>query len=99
MIGVFVRFRYSAGFDDQMLRNVAEGARPKFEAMPGLRSKVFTIDRARREATNFYLWDSEEAAKAFYTDELLDRITSLYGVRPSVEFVEIAALVDNGSAR
>lgn len=99
MIGVFVRFRYPAGFDEQVLRKVAEGARTKFEGMPGLRSKAFTIDRVRREATNFYVWDSEQAAQAFYTDDLLDRITSLYGVRPSVEFVEIAALVDNGSAR
>ena len=99
MIGVFVRFRYAADFDEQAIRQVAAGARSKFEGMPGLRLKAFTIDRARREATNFYVWESADAAKAFYTDELLERITALYGVRPGVEFVELAALVDNGSAR
>ena len=42
-----------------------------------------------------YVWDSEEAAKAFFTDELVERVTGLYGVRPSVEFSQIATLVEN----
>ena len=61
----------------------------------GLRSKAFTLNSAKREATNFYVWDSEDAAKAFFTQELLEGVTGLYGVRPSVEFVQIAALVEN----
>jgi heme-degrading monooxygenase HmoA len=99
MIGVFVRFRYGADFDEQVIRQVAAGARAKFEGMAGLRSKAFTLDPAKREATNFYVWESEDAAKAFFTDELVNRITGLYGVRPSVEYVEIAALVENAQSR
>ena len=67
------------------MRKIAETARAKFEGMPGLRSKTFTINSRKREATNFYVWDSEEAAIAFFTDESLDRVTEVYGVRPSVE--------------
>jgi hypothetical protein len=63
--------------------------------MPGLHSKLFTIDTERREARNVYLWDSESAARAFFTEELTHRVTGLYGVRPTIEFVEIAGLVDN----
>jgi heme-degrading monooxygenase HmoA len=95
MIGVFVTFRYRENFDAQAVRKTAEAARAKFQGMPGLRSKAFTINSAKREATNFYVWDSEEAAKAFFSDALLEFVTGLYGVRPSVEFVEIAALVEN----
>jgi len=95
MIGVFVTFRYGDNFDDQAVRKIAETARIRFEGMPGLRSKAFTINPGKREAANFYVWDSEEAAKAFFTDQLLERVTGLYGVRPGVEFVEIAALVEN----
>jgi heme-degrading monooxygenase HmoA len=95
MIGVFVAFRYADNFDEQAVRAIAATARARFEGMPGLRSKAFTLNAEKREATNFYVWDSEEAAKAFFTDELLDRVTGLYGVRPSVEFVEIATLVEN----
>jgi hypothetical protein len=95
MIGVFVAFRYAGQFDEQAVRKIAEAARARFEGMPGLRSKAFTVNPAKREAVNFYIWDSEEAAKAFFTDAILERVTGLYGVRPSVEFVQIAALVEN----
>jgi hypothetical protein len=95
MIGVFVRFLYGDEFDEQAVRKIAETTRVRFERMPGLRSKAFTIDPGKRQAANFYVWDSDEAGKAFFTDALLERITGLYGVRPSIEFVQIAALVEN----
>jgi len=98
MISVFVTFRYGENFDEQAVRKIAETARPRFEGMPGLRSKAFTVNSGKREATNFYVWDSEDAAKAFFTDELLERVTRLYGVCPSVEFVRIATLVENARA-
>jgi heme-degrading monooxygenase HmoA len=95
MIGVFVTFRYGENFDEQAVRKIAETARAKFEGMPGLRSKAFTVNSGKREAANFYVWDSEEAAKAFFTDQLLERLAGLYGVLPSVEFVQIVTLVEN----
>jgi hypothetical protein len=95
MIGVFVTFRYGDNFDGRAVRKIAETARVRFERMPALRSKAFTLNSGKREAVNFYVWDSEEAAKAFFTDELVERVTSLYGVRPSIEFVQIATLVEN----
>ena len=98
MIGVFVSFGYGDDFDEQAVRKIAQTVRARFEGMPGLRSKAFTVSSRKREATNFYVWDSEEAAKAFFTDELLERVTGLYGVRPAVEFVQIASLVENAPA-
>ena len=96
MIGVMVTFRLGEKFDEQKVRKIAEGARGKFEGMAGLRSKVFTFDAGRKVAMNFYMWDSEEAARAFFSEELVGRVTGLYGVRPEVEFVEVAGLVENG---
>ena len=98
MIGVFVTFRYGEDFDEQAVRKLAETARPRFQGMPGLRSKAFTVNPGRREATNFYIWDSEAAAKAFFTAAMVERVTGLYGVRPSVEFAQIATLVENARA-
>jgi heme-degrading monooxygenase HmoA len=98
MIGVFVTFRYGDHFDELAVRKIAETARAKFEGVPGLRSKAFTISTEKREAVNFYVWDSAEAAKEFFNEALLERVTGLYGVRPSVEFVQIAALVENARA-
>ena len=95
MVGVFVTFRYGDNFDEQAVRKIAETTRSRFEGMSGLRSKAFTLNSEKREATNFYVWESEDAAKAFFTDELVERVTGLYGVRPSIEFVQIATLVEN----
>jgi heme-degrading monooxygenase HmoA len=95
LIGVFVTFRYGNNFDERAVRKTAETARARFEGMPGLRSKAFTLNSEKREAANFYIWDSEEDAKAFFTDELVERVAGLYGVRPGVEFVQIAAFVEN----
>ena len=98
MIGIFVTFRFAEGFDEAAITKIAENVRGRFEGMPGLRSKTFTVNAAKREAVNVYVWDSEDAAKAFFTEQLLDRVTGLYGVRPTIDFVRIAALVDNHRA-
>jgi hypothetical protein len=95
MVGVIVSFDYDGEFDRERVLAVAEKARASFEGMPELRLKVFTADEAQRRAVNVYVWESEEAAKSFFTDELTELVTGLYGVRPRIEFVEIAALVDN----
>ena len=81
-----------------MSKPCGRSLRPRTQSlkkMAGLRSKAFTLKSAKREATNFYVWDSEGAAKAFFTEELLERVTGLYGMRPTVEFVQIATLVEN----
>jgi hypothetical protein len=39
--------------------------------------------------------DYEDTARALFSDKLLERVTGLYGVRPTVEFVQIATLVEN----
>jgi hypothetical protein len=99
MIGVFLTFRYSEGFDAERLRTIAENGAPTFDGLAGLRSKTFTLNAAKREAINFYVWESEEAAKRLYDETVMARVTSLYGVRPTVDTVEIAVLVDNAARR
>jgi hypothetical protein len=66
-----------------------------FEGMPGLRYKFFTFDEQQQRATNFYVWDSQVAADAFFTDEVRELVTNLYGVAPEVRSVEIPEIVDN----
>ena len=95
MIGVNVGFDYEGAFDRARVTGVAENARALFEGMPGLRYKFFTYDEAAGRATNFYVWDDRAAALEFFSDELRERVTGLYGVTPTIEFVEIAQIVDN----
>ena len=77
---------------------IAQNARATFEGMPGLRSTGFTIDDTRKRAMNFYVWESAGPATSFFSERTRGRITGLYGVEPTVDFVEIAQFVDNGGA-
>jgi heme-degrading monooxygenase HmoA len=95
VIGVIVTIQYDSGADRERILKIASDSAPRFEGVAGLRSKVFTLDESNARATNVYVWDSEDAARAFFDDALVERVTALYGVRPTVDFVEIAALVDN----
>jgi heme-degrading monooxygenase HmoA len=98
MVGVSVTFQYDETFDRSRVASIAENARGTFEGMPGLKSKVFTVDQSRQRAINFYVWESDDAAKRFFSEEMRQRVTGLYGVEPTIDFVEIAQLVDNSSA-
>src|SRR6476469_8404932 len=89
MISVFVTFTYKDDFNESKLRQIAESAKPRFEGMPGLRSKVFTLRPEHAQATNVYVWDSEEQARAFFTEQMLERVTGLYGVRPTIEYAVV----------
>ena len=95
MVGVNVSFQYEDSFDRTRVIGVADNARTTFEGMPGLRYKFFTLDESTRRANNFYVWDSKEAALDLFTDELREQVTALYGVAPTIEFVEITQFVDN----
>src|SRR3954463_6821919 len=96
MTAVFVTFD-SDRLDEARVREIASEARGLFEGMPDLWSKVFTFDAPERRARNVYVWESDDAARRFFSDELLERVTGLYGVRPQVEFAEIVELVDNAA--
>ena len=94
MIAVFVTFQ-SDDLDEARVRKVAAEARGMFEGMPSLRSKFFALDETKNRATNVYVWESHDAAERFFSDQLLEKVTGLYGIRPEVDFAEIIELVDN----
>jgi hypothetical protein len=95
MIGVYVTFQYHGDFDRARVQDVAEKARGMFEGMPGLRHKFFTFDEKQERAVNFYVWEARDSAEGFFSDDLRERVTGLYGVAPTIDFVQIAQAVDN----
>jgi len=95
MIAVIVRFQYDTEFNEAHLQQIADGARSKFQGMPGLRSKAFTVDAARRQALNFYIWESEDAARKFFSPQMIEGVARIYGVRPSIDYLKLATLVEN----
>jgi hypothetical protein len=77
MVGVLIRFSFGTEFNADKLRRIAEKARAKFEGMPGLISKTFGINAERRAAVNYYVWESEQAARGFFTDAMREQVTGL----------------------
>ena len=94
MIAVFVTFD-SDSFDEGRVRQVAAEARGMFEGMASLRNKFFTFAEKKNRATNVYVWESEDAARQFFSDQLVERVSGLYGVRPRIEYADIVEFVDN----
>lgn len=97
MTGVFVTFDLGAAYNAARLAQLAQAASPKFRGMPGLVSKTFTLDDETRRAVNFYVWETEEAARAFFSEETMAWVTGVYGVRPTLRFVAIAGRVENSA--
>ena len=95
MIGVLLRFHFTQDLSEAKIQQIAKTAHGKFVGLPGLRSKAFTYDLEGKEAINFYVWDSEVAARDFFTQALVDQVAVVYGVRPSIQFVQVAELVEN----
>ena len=80
MIGVIVTIGPGENLDRQRASAVAEQEAPMFEGMDGLRSKVFMWDDEAGTVTNTYVWDSEPAARAFFSSpEVKAKIIELYG--------------------
>jgi hypothetical protein len=95
MIGVIVTIGPADELTRERASAVAKQEGPKFEGMDGLQSKVFMWNDETGTVTNTYVWDSEEAARAFFTPELGDLVGELYGAEPQVQFAEVSALIDN----
>jgi hypothetical protein len=96
MIGVIVSIGPSDTLDQARASAVADQAASMFEGMAGLRSKVFMWDPETSSVVNVYVWESESAAREFFSPELAARIVELYGAEPRVQFTDVSALVDNG---
>ena len=86
VVEVLLTFLFGAEFDEARIRQVAEAAQGESNATPGLRSKVLMIDAENHGAVHLYVWDSEDAAREFFTPDRIELIAALYGVRPSIQF-------------
>jgi predicted enzyme related to lactoylglutathione lyase len=91
MMVVTVTFALGDAFDATQLGRLAAEAAPRFEKIPGLRSKTFTVDAVRREAVNIYQWDDDAAAQAFFNEALREQVTQVYGVPPRIDFLPVLA--------
>ncbi|GIW10041.1 MAG: YdhR family protein [Chloroflexi bacterium] len=92
MYGVLVQFPAEAPLSTEQCRQRWEAIAPMFEKEPGFVHKAFLRSPDGITWGGFYLWQSREAAEAYYTPEWRQRMSERYGAEPSVTFFEVPAV-------
>lgn len=88
-----VRFPAPADLTDDQLRAALEDAVPRYQGIPGLHRKYFLGNDAH--GGGVYEWDSRARAEAFYNEQWRERLRTVYGALPQVEYFDVHAVVDN----
>lgn len=88
-----VRFPAPAGLTGAKLRAVLEDGVPRYQALAGLHRKYFAGNATH--GSGIYEWESRAAADAFYNDAWRERLRTVYGAVPEIEFFDVHAVVDN----
>ena len=94
-----VRFPAPAGLSGEKLRAVLEESVPRYQGIPGLHRKYFLGNASF--GGGVYEWESRDAARAFYNERWRERLRTVYGALPQVEYFDLHAVIDNdaGTAR
>ena len=67
---------------------------PDFLQIPGFIRKQFICQKDGKTAGGAYMWDSQDAAEAFYTGPWRDGIRARYGNDPRITYYETVAIAD-----
>ena len=71
----------------------AKGSAPTFRGVPGLIRKYYL--NGDPGGGGVYLWDSREAAEAWYNDDWWVRMEKGFGMRPTLTYYDNHVVVDN----
>ncbi|MGE3076317.1 MAG: YdhR family protein [Dehalococcoidia bacterium] len=98
VIATVVTFRHTQkSYDRTRLEAINRSTAPKYAGLDGLVSKAYWYDDAALENGGIYLWSSREAAEATHDEAHLARLEELYGVRPSVRWMDVPVFVNNAT--
>jgi hypothetical protein len=88
------------GVDHDTAVEVSLGSTATFTGLKdrGLLKKYYLSNEAGGSG-GVYLWESKEAAEAWYTPEWADRLENTYGARPTVTYFDSFVQVDNVSGQ
>ena len=95
MITALVQFKLPQPLSREKAREIFSGTAPKYRQIHGLVRKYYLLSQDGETAGGVYLWNSQENAERFYTDEWKKFIFDKYGALPSVTYFESPVIVDN----
>jgi hypothetical protein len=95
LITVVTRFPLPAGLAADQIRMAFAEAAPKFRNVPGLVRKQFLCSQDCRTAGGVYLWNDEQAARAFMHERVAPMIRQKFQAEPTIEFYHSPVIVEN----
>jgi hypothetical protein len=98
MYGALVQFPAESRLTTEETRVRWEAIAPVFEREPGFIHKAFLRSPDGSTWGGFYIWETEDAAKAYYNEAWRERMAARYGQPPSVTYFDVPA-VSGSSAR
>lgn len=97
-VAVVVAIKTPPGVTDAYLKAEFDKAVPRYQAIPGLIRKYFTIASANGTTPGrfggIYYWSSRAAADAWFSDAWRQRATATYGSAPDVTYYDVPLAID-----
>jgi len=97
MVLALVTWSVPGSLSPDAVRELCEGAAPRFQSIPGLVRKYFL--QGDGEGGGAYEWRSRQAAEAYYDAAWRARIRETYGAEAKVILYDVPCVVDNASQR
>lgn len=91
-IAVVVAIKTPPGITETRLREEFEKAAPRYQAIPGLIRKYFTIGNGG--FGGIYYWSSKAAADAWFNDAWRARVKATYGTPGEVTYYDVPLAID-----
>lgn len=95
LITVITRFQLPAGLTATQIHAAFDDAAPAFRNVSGLVRKQFLRSKDCRIAGGVYLWNDEQAARAFMNERVAPMIRAKFHVDPTIEFYDSPVIVEN----
>ena len=91
-VAVVVSIATPPGVTDAYLKGEFDKAAPRYQAIPGLIRKYFTIEPKR--FGGIYYWSSKAAAQAWFNEAWTARARATYGADPIVTYYDVPLAID-----
>lgn len=91
-VAVVVAIATPPGITDDRLRAEFDKAVPRYQQIPGLIRKYFTI--APGKFGGIYYWSSKSAAQAWFNDAWTARAKATYGSTPEVTYYDVPLAIE-----
>lgn len=91
-VAVVISIATPPGVTDAYLKGEFDKAAPRYQAIPGLIRKYFTIEPKR--FGGIYYWSSKAAAQAWFNDAWIARAKATYGSDPVVTYYDVPLAID-----